>query len=277
MKVIYNHAFYDWNYMHINIEDRGYQFGDGVYEVIRVYNGKPFRLDDHINRLSNSAKEIRMEVPLGYDELVSKFHNLIKYENINNGTIYIQVTRGVEKRSHTFSKDIDPILISYVRELPRPLDQISQGIKVITTEDIRWLRCDIKSLNLIPNVLAKQTAVDNGAKEAIFIRNNGIVTEGSSSNFFIVKEKSLYTHPADNFILNGITRKVVKELADSLGIPFIEKKFTIEEVLQADELFISGTTSEISPVIQVDNNYINDGKPGVITKELQAAFEKLII
>ncbi|TCS84000.1 D-alanine aminotransferase [Tepidibacillus fermentans] len=259
---------------HIDIEDRGYQFGDGIYEVVRVYQGKTFRLDDHLDRFERSAKEIFMELPFSKTETKLKITQLIEMNNLQDGIVYFQVTRGVAPRTHAFPQNAKPVLTAYTKKSPRPIDQFKNGIKVVTVEDIRWLRCDIKSLNLLGNVLAKQYAHEHQAEEAIQIRDN-TVTEGSSSNFYIVENGKIYTHPADHFILRGITRIVVEEIANKLGIPFIEKLFSVKDVYRADEAFISSTTAEITPVIQVNDKVIGNG-PGPIVRAIQEEFQKLI-
>ncbi|MFV9510825.1 D-amino-acid transaminase [Tepidibacillus sp. LV47] len=259
---------------HIDIEDRGYQFGDGIYEVVRVYRGKPFRLDDHLDRFERSAKEIRLPLPMSKGETKLKITQLIEMNNLQDGIVYFQMTRGVAPRNHAFPEKVKPVLTAYTKEFKRPINQLKNGIKVVTVEDIRWLRCDIKSLNLLGNVLAKQYAYDHQAEEAIQIRDNS-VTEGSSSNFYIVKDGKIYTHPADHFILKGITRMVVEEISNQLGIPFIENVFSVKDIYRADEAFISSTTQEITPVIQVNDKTISNG-PGPIVRAIQAEFEKLI-
>lgn len=274
MYFLYNGSFVKKEELAVNYEDRGYQFGDGIYEVIRVYDGKPFWMKEHMTRLAKSAEGIKLNHSLIIDNLNEKLNELIQLNNLQEGIIYLQITRGVAPRNHAFPLHSDSILIAYTKELDRPVHDLNHGVNVVTVEDIRWLRCNIKSINLLGNVLAKQHAVEKGAKEAIQIRNN-IVTEGSSTNFYIVKEKKIITHPANNLILRGITRDVVESLAEQLKIAFIEKEFTLEEALTADEAFITSTTIEITPVLQIDEQKI-DKEPGPITKSLQNEFIKLI-
>lgn len=272
--ILLNNQFYERENVNIDIEDRGYQFGDGIYEVVRVYNGKPFRMDEHSIRFERSARELKLRLPMTTKEINGQILQLIKENQLVDGYVYYQLTRGVAPRNHAFPSKESPVLVGYTKELQRPLADMTNGVKVVTVEDIRWLRCDIKSLNLLGNVLAKEYAVENGAKEAIQIRGNTI-TEGSASNFFIVKDGKLLTHPANNLILKGITRNVVEELAKKLDILFVEQEFTLEEAYQADEAFISGTTVEVTPVIQIDEKIIGK-EPGPITKRLQESFEALI-
>jgi D-alanine transaminase len=257
----------------VSIQDRGYNFGDGVYEVIRIYHGKYYTLDEHIDRLFRSASEIRMNIPVNKKEMMNLLHALLtKNQFQGDGIVYLQITRGAAPRNHSFSPDMKPVMIAFIREMARPLESISNGVKAVTVPDIRWLRCDIKSLNLLPNVLAKQEAADQGCYEAILHRND-MVTEGSSSNIFLVKEGKVYTHPANHYILNGITRTKVKEFCNELHIPFIEQPFSISE-LENGEVFLSSTTSEIMPIIEIDGKTVGSGVPGRITTMLQEAFEK---
>ncbi len=191
----------------VEIEDRGYQFGDGVYEVIGVYDGEPLLMDEHMKRLERSAREIRLTLPTEVGQLKEKLQQLVQANGLEEGIIYLQVSRGVSPRWHEFpSKSTKAVTVAYTREEERETALEDNGGTAILAEDIRWLRCDIKTLNLLPNVLAKQNAVENNAIEAILHRGD-TVTEASASNVFIVKDGELYTHPADNYILNGITRQ----------------------------------------------------------------------
>ena len=275
MTILLNDQFLSRDDVHIDLEDRGYQFGDGIYEVVRIYNGVPFELDPHLVRFQRSADEIGLKLPMSLEETSSKITQLIELNKLKDGIIYFQVTRGAAPRNHAYPANTTAVLTAYTKEVPRPVEKLEKGIKVVTIEDIRWLRCDIKSLNLLGNVMAKQYAVDHGADEAVQIRDN-IVTEGSSSNFYIVKDGKIFTHPANNFILNGITRMVIKDIANKLNIPFIEENFTFKEVLEADEAFISSTTVEAMPVIQINDHVVNH-EPGPIVRALQAEIEKRII
>lgn len=274
MKILYNENFIDKEELSVNYEDRGYQFGDGIYEVIRVYNWKPFCMEEHLVRLEKSADGIRLNLPIETTRLNELLNNLVKLNNLQDGIIYLQVTRGVAVRNHAIPLDSKPVLIAYTKEIVRPIDEIENGVKVVTVEDIRWLRCDIKSTNLLGNVLAKQYAVEKGAKEAIQVRNK-ILTEGSASNFFIYKDKSIFTHPANNLILRGITRNLVESFAEKLGIPFIEREFSLGAVIYSEEAFITSTTQEIMPVLAIDDRQISK-KPGKVTRSLQAEYLKLI-
>ncbi len=186
------------------------------------------------------------------------------------------MTRGTAPRAHSFPKNENPFIVAYTQEVPRPLDYFSKGIRTITTDDIRWLRCDIKSLNLLGAVLAKQEALENGCQEAILIRDD-VVTEGSSTNVFAIKDRAFCIHILPNhLILNGITRMITLELAKKKEIPVVEKPFTRQELYEAEEVFVTGTTMEISPVIQIDQQTIGKGTPGPLTRTLQELFEQRI-
>lgn len=259
----------------IDIEDRGYQFGDGVYEVIGVYDGDPLMLDEHLERLERSANEIRLSLPDSISDLKNNLLELVKQDELNEGIIYMQVTRGVAPRWHEFpSTEVKPVTIAYTREEPRDSALEDNGGTAVLTEDIRWLRCDIKTLNLLPNILAKQEAVEQNAIEAILHRGD-IITEASSSNVFIVKDGELWTHPANNYILNGITRRKIIQLSNEMSIPVQENAFTVNELFQAEEVFISATKSDIVPILKIDGKKIGTGKPGAITKRVKEAFRSL--
>ncbi|KGR77658.1 D-amino-acid transaminase [Ureibacillus sinduriensis] len=257
----------------INKEDRGYQFGDGVYEVIKVYDGEMFTAKEHIDRFYVSAEKIKLTVPYTKDKLHQLLHELIEANELNTGNLYFQLTRGASSRNHVFpGNEVYPVLTGNVKEAPRSVENGKNGVKATFSEDVRWLRCDIKSLNLLGAVLAKQEAHEKGCYEAILHRGE-TVTEGSSTNVFGIKNGILYTHPANNFILSGITRGVILACANEIGLPVEERAFTKDEALQMDELFVSSTTSEITPVIDIDGNAINGGVIGEWTRRLQKQFE----
>lgn len=260
----------------ISYKDRGYYFGDGVYEVFRIYHGKIFEKQAHLERLARSSREIKLQLPYTLPQMNEMIERLINAEKVSSGTLYLQVTRGVADRSHTFPKNSAPTLLAYITPVNRPLQMIENGITAISRADFRWLRCDIKSLNLLPNTLLKQEAIENHADEVVLHRE-GIVTECSASNIMMIKTGVIYTHPANNLILHGITRSVVLRLAEQLSITVKEQPFTLEQLYQADEVFITGTTVEITPVISIDGNKVGKtGSPGEITRKLQQAFSQLI-
>ncbi|WP_440602905.1 D-amino-acid transaminase [Bacillus sp. GB_SG_008] len=257
---------------HVDLEERGLQFGDGVYEVIRVYKGTLHLLDPHITRLYRSMEEMELTLSLSKAELIASLYELLEKNQFQeDGIIYLQISRGVKPRVHAFSFDATPTIYAYIRKKERPALWIEYGIRAITEPDIRWLRCDIKSLNLLPNVLASTKAERKGCKEALLVRN-GIVTEGSHSNFFLVKNGTLYTHPANHLILNGIVRQYIISLAHTLHIPLKEELFSVHDVYKADECFFTGTTFEVMPVTHLDGTAIQNGQVGPITKLLQKTF-----
>ncbi|ALC89628.1 D-alanine aminotransferase [Bacillus sp. FJAT-18017] len=260
----------------IDVEDRGYQFGDGVYEVIRVYNGTMFTAMEHLERLEASAKKIGISLGWTIQELESRFKELIDKNQLTTGIVYLQVTRGISPRNHVFPPaGTAQTLVAYTRKADRPLQTITNGAAAIVEEDLRWLRCDIKSLNLLGNILAKQKAADAGCYEAILHRN-GTVTEGSSSNIFIVESGTIYTHSANNLILNGITRQTLAKLCQREGIPFVEKEFTVEDLNNADEVILASTTSELTPIVKIDGKPVGNGEPGPVTRKVQTLFEQEI-
>jgi len=260
----------------INKEDRGYQFGDGVYEVIKVYNGEMFTIEEHVDRLYLSAEKIHLTMPYTKDKLHKLLYELVEINELGTGHVYFQITRGTAPRVHNFPVgNIQPVITAYTKENERPLENFEKGVKATFAEDIRWLRCDIKSLNLLGAVLAKQEAVEKGCYEAILHRGD-VITEGSSTNVFGIKDGVLYTHPVNNYILKGITRSVVLECASEIGLPVKEEAFTKSAALAMDELFVTSTTSEVTPVVSIDDTKINNGKIGDWTRKLQAQFETKI-
>src|SRR5690606_3534948 len=235
-----------------------------------------YTAEEHFGRLFQSASKIKMTIPYSEQQLIDIAKELVKVNEVKTGHIYLQVTRGASARVHQFPEmAVTPVVTAYAIDNPRPLRNIEGCISVKSVEDVRWLRCDIKSLNLLANVLAKQEAYESGCAEAIFVRD-GFVTEGSSSNAFGVKDGVLITHPATNLILNGITRQVVLKLCSELNIPVEERAITPDEMYTMDEFFITSTTSEITPVVVIDEKQVGSGTPGGITRKLQEAFARQI-
>ena len=272
-KVIWNGKLMDRSEVKVDMEDRGYQFGDGVYEMLRVYNGRLFCAEAHLNRLLESAKKIRITVPYTINHMKDLLQQLICENNVQLGTVYMQITRGVSARNHVFpSSNTEPVLVAYSKEMARPTEQMKTGIQTMTVEDVRWLKCDIKSLNLLGNVLAKQSAADQGCFEAIQHRS-GTVTEGSSSNISIVCNGKVITHPANHLILNGIVRQVMLESCRNNQIPVEERPFTLQELMEAEEAIMTSTTAEIMPIIQVDGKPIGNGCVGKVTQQLQHFYD----
>ncbi|WP_409251704.1 D-amino-acid transaminase [Bacillus sp. SCS-153A] len=274
--VILNGQILERNEAKVDIEDRGYQFGDGIYEVVRVYNGKFFTADEHLTRLFESAEKIGMSLPYNLEELKNLLASLVHRNNVNDGIVYLQFSRGVAARQHHYpDKNVEAAFAAYTKEVERPKDKLESGVHAKLVEDMRWLRCDIKSLNLLGNIMAKQEAAEAGCFEAILHRGD-TVTEGSSSNMFIVKDGVLKTHPATNLILNGITRRVILDICKEQSIPFKEEEFTVEELLSADEIFLASTTSEVMPIVKVTGADFEVEGPGEVTRKLQTGFEAKI-
>ncbi len=260
----------------ISPTDRGFVFADGVYEVTKYYNGKPFRYTDHIARLKRSLAELSIDFK-EFDGLKTVFHKLLsenRLEHIHAG-VYVQISRGEHQRIHSFPDKIKPTIYANVFELPSFTNNLRNGIKVITREDIRWQRCDIKSVSLLPNTMLFNQAVEAGADECILIRD-GWVTEATHSSVIGVKNGVVITRPLSNFILPGITRKVILEICEENKIPVNERLFTEKELYGFDELIIAGTGTEVTPAIQVNNTVIGNNKPGEITKFIQKKFFELV-
>lgn len=275
--VLMNGEFIPREEAKVDIEDRGYQFGDGIYEVIRVYNGKMFMVQEHLERLSASSEKIGIAISYSISELTNLLEELIAKNSLSTGILYMQFTRGVSPRNHGFPQEaVTPTFVAYTKIMQRPLDNLENGVSVITVEDIRWSRCDIKSLNLLGNVMAKQKAAEAGCYESIQYRELS-VTEGSSSNIWIINGEKLQTHEANQFILNGITRQKIIQLCKENGIEVEEKAFSIEDLIDADEVFLSSTTSEVTPITSVNNVPVKEGKVGEVTKRLQELFVDAII
>lgn len=271
-----NGAFIDRSEAKVDIEDRGYQFGDGIYEVIRVYNGQLFTANEHLERLLSSGDKLSIQIGYSVEGFKGLLEQLIKKNNLETGIVYMQVTRGVNSRNHAFpAEDTPPTYIAYTKEVARPTEQLENGVTAITVEDIRWSRCDIKSLNLLGNVIAKQKATEADCYESIQYRDL-TVTEGSSSNIWIIKDNAVKTHEANQFILNGITRQKIIELCRGNDIEVVEAAFTIENLIDADEVFLSSTTAEVMPIISINNVPVGSGEIGPVTRKLQQLFKDAI-
>lgn len=260
----------------ISPNDRGFIFADGVYEVAKYYNGKPFRFDDHLKRLERSLAELEI-VYTEIESLEAIFSELITKNNLQekHAGVYLQITRGDHKRVHHFPENIQPTVYAFAYYMPSFTDNLENGITVITHEDIRWQRCDIKSVSLLPNTMLYNKAVKSGAGECVLIRN-GMVTEATHSSVFGVKNGRVITCPLSNLILPGITRKVILEICTANHIPFEEREFSEAEMLEMDEIIIAGTGSEVTPAIKVDSSSIGNGKPGKITRLIQEKFFELV-
>ena len=257
----------------VHVNDRGFLLADGIYEVIRVYGGRPFELERHLRRLERSARELRLALDPSADEIGRIAVELIDRNGLADATIYVQVTRGIAPRTHAFpTATVRPTTYVAVRSALAPPPQlVRDGAAAITLPDDRWARCDVKVVGLTANVLAKQAAVDAGAFEAIFVRD-GYVTDCASCNVFALVGSTLMTAPRTNYILWGITRKVVLELARQDGIAVQEVPFRVEQLRRADEIFVTGTSSEITPIVTLDGATVGSGRPGAITQRLIELF-----
>ncbi|MBI4645367.1 MAG: aminotransferase class IV [Bacteroidia bacterium] len=277
-----NLAYYNGTYMpksevKISPDDRGFLFGDGVYEVIICYHGLPFYFEEHLKRLEYSLKEARINFYRSH-EILDIISVLLRMNGLDNSdsTAYIQITRGVCERKHHFPDNtVTPTVYITVNPFYLNPSYITDGIKTATIQDVRWNRCDIKSVNLLANVLAQQEAFDKGANEGIFVKN-GIITEGTHTSVFGIRKGVVFTHPAGNQILPSITRLIIFDLCIKLNIPIFEIPIKIEEISTFDELFLAGTTREITPVVQLDEYIIGKGTPGPITQILYNAFQNLV-
>jgi D-alanine transaminase len=258
----------------VGVEDRGFQFADGVYEVVRLYNGRPFTLGRHLARLGQSCAGIDMAMPLGADALASVAHKLCARSQVREGMLYLQVTRGCCARNHLFPKATAATVVAYVRALPpAPIPGEGEGVKLLAVPDERWKRCWVKSIALLPNVLARNKAAAAGADEAVFVES-GIVTECASSNLFAVIGGKLVTHPLGSKVLPGVTRAVLLEAASELGIEVDERPLREEEAVRASELFVTSTTREVSWVARWNDRYIGQGRCGPVTLRVHRALQQ---
>ncbi len=255
----------------IHINDRGYHFGDAVYEVILFNNGVFYDYDGHINRLFNSLKSIDIKFHLSQQQLKIIIKNLFKLNRVNFGSIYIQVSRGVADRNHSyFNLNSKPVLTMIISKKKNNIHDYVKGVKAITISDNRWSRPDIKTTQLLPNVMAKTFANKKNAYEGIFIDHEGYVTEGSSSNIWIINNnEEILTREIDGKILSGITRKTITKFAKNNNYKILEKKFTKDEMLEAKEVFLTSASSFVKPIVKIDNVKINNGVIGKNSIELR--------
>jgi len=271
-----NGSFMNFEEARVSAEDRGFQFADGVYEVVRVYGGKPFTFEEHLKRLRNSASLIELQFQKEDREFMEIGLELISRSGLKDAELYIQVTRGAAPRSHSFPKDVSPTILLSIRPVrPLPNDAQEKGVSAITLPDERWAHCDIKSISLLPNVLAKEKARQAGTYEAIFYRD-GLVTEGASTNVFAFLENVLTTPQADRRILRGITRDLIIKIATSEGIRVEERDFRVSELSKASEVFLTSTAIELLPVVEIDRKKIGQGKPGPVWRLLYEKFLRLV-
>ncbi len=259
---------------YVPIEDRGYQFGDAVYEFIASYNGKMFCMEEHLDRLQNSMKGLLFpETDPAF--IKNAVHEIFNKARIDRAGLYIQISRGVAPRDHAWAKDIKVQIIMTIKKVKELSSKLrEEGIDIITVEDERWSNCDIKTVQILPNAMAKQKAKNQGVFDAIFVSKDGIIREGTSSNFFIIKDKGIITPPLTKNILPGITRMVVLNLARDLGIKTQEKFITKDDIFSADEAFLTGTITEILGIKTIDNKKIGKGVSGEITQKLYRALRE---
>lgn len=260
----------------VHIEDRGYQLADGVYEVCEISDGFILDMRGHLDRLDRSLSELRIAWPMHRSALQLVMKEVIRRNRVRNGIVYLQVTRGVAPRDHAFpTGPVRPSIVVTAKRLDpaRMAARGRNGIKVITLPDNRWERVDIKSIGLLPNVMARQAAVEAGAGEAWFVAADGTVTEGAATNAWIVTmDGELVTRPAESRILRGITRTTTIKVAERFGLNVVERPFTVEEALGAREAFVTSATSRVTPVIMIDGRPIANGRSGSVTQSLREAF-----
>jgi D-alanine transaminase len=262
----------------VHVEDRGFQFGDGVYEVCEVFAGRLVDERRHMARLQRSLSELRIRLPMPLSALTVILHEVIRRNRVADGIVYLQVTRGVARREHAFpSPEVAPSIVVSARRLNRSQgERLAQGgIAVITLPETRWARVDIKAVALLPNVLARQAAREQGAREAWFVDRDGHVTEGAASNAWIVTgQGKVVTRPAGHDILRGISRDVVLDALAAAGLSFEERAFRVSEALAAREAFITAASLLVMPVIRIDGHAIGGGKPGPVATALRRAFHR---
>ena len=258
----------------VSVEDRGYQFADGVYEVVGTYGGCPYALEPHLERLQGNLEVLHLPLDIREYGLRDKLMEGIERSDFGETLVYIQVTRGVAPRQHEFPPvPVAPTVVMTFKELRRlPQDLYDHGVEVISTADLRWKCCDIKSIALLPNILAKQAAAQVGAFEALLVDAEGRITEGASTSAFCIQAGQLYTTPIGSHILPSITREILLDLARKLDIPIEEEFCTLAQFKVANEVFLAGTATEALPVVQIDDAVIGKGIPGPITRQIRAAF-----
>jgi len=262
----------------VPVQDRGFLFGDGAYEVLRAYDGHLFLVAPHLDRLEASLRGLQIPLPRSRRFIESLLRRLVRDSGYAQARVYLQVTRGVARREHVFPKHVRPSLVSWAEEAhPVAPARRQQGIAAICLPDPRWNRCHLKALVLLPNVLARQEALQRGAGEAFFVGPGGWVHEGAGSNVFIVRGRSLWTPPLSAAILPGVTRRHVMQLAGAAGFRIHEKRFRLTTLHAADEVFLTSTTLEVLPVVRVEGRRIGSGKPGPVARDLQERFEASVL
>ena len=261
----------------VSIEDRGFQFADGVYEVVLVYGDKPFMLDEHLQRLTNSCRGINLEVDFARLDLPATIAEGVRRAGFAHTMVYLQLTRGSSPRSHVHPANYQPTVVMTFKAKPQVSQELrARGLSVVTIPDFRWGRCDIKSLALLPNVMAKNDAKARGYDDAIFVGPEGDVREASAANIFIIAGGHLLTKPQDHTILPGITRRCVLECAERISLPLRETRVSMDDLRQADEALLSSTTLDVLSIVRVDDHPIGDGRPGPMVAKLYQEMLKQI-
>ncbi len=257
----------------ISIFDRAVTFGDAVYEVAGVLDGRLVDFEHHMQRYANSLRQLAIESPLSDSEIRAAFRQLVERNDLDEGLVYLQVTRGEAERDFVWPDDITPNVFIFTQvKSSSENDAAERGVALASAPDIRWARRDIKSVNLLGQVLAKRLAHDAGAYEALMIDNDGFVTECGSTSFFIVRDELVLTRPLNRDILPGVTRRAVVELCARHGLRLVEGRFALDDALDADEAFISGASSYVLPVVKIDDRIIGDGRPGKLTRRVREIY-----
>jgi D-alanine transaminase len=275
------YAYVNGRYLHhadaaVHIEDRGFVFADAVYDVCQVYQGFLIDMTRHLDRLDRSLSEIRIRQPMSRAALVGIIRQLVRRNRVTNGMVYIQVSRGVARRDHVFpAPEVRPSLVVTAKAMNPAVNaaRYAAGIRAVTVADDRWGRVDIKTVGLLPNVLARQAAKEAGAQEAIFVDADGNVTEGGATNLWIVdRDGKLITRPAGRGILRGITRTTLMDVAARLGVPVEERRFSVAEMMEAREVFVTGATTICLPIVVIDGQTIANGHPGMLAQKVRDTF-----
>lgn len=279
MKYLWKGDLVDLDDVKIDLQDRGYQFGDGIYEFVRVYNGKLFRLEDHLDRFELSARLIDMKLPYSREEMRKFSHQLVEENQLVSGNIYIQITRGdgiARRHNYPLFAEQKGVISGFISSYDRPTEKIEQGETAILYPDLRWQLCNAKTLNLLANCMAISEAKKVGADKAILHRDN-LVTEERAGNVLIVKDGRVITRPDGPEILPGITKKVGFEIMKAKNIPYEERTFTVDELLAADEVIVTDTKTEFCPILQIDGKVIGSGKRGPMAAKLDEGYKELIV
>mgnify|MGYP006295756695 CR=1 FL=1 len=280
MTVYLNGEFLEQEKAAVSVADRGFIFGDGIYEVIRVVEGKLIMENEHLSRMDEGLQGLRILLDKGVRSAIPEINRKLLKKNghlTGEATVYLQITRGAAlPRTHEFPKDpVSPTLFLSTHAFTPHKKLHETGTDAITLPDVRWSRCNLKTINLLPNTLAKQSARDAGVNSAVMIRD-GVITESPNANIFCVKSGVLYTYPSSNYILNGITRRAVVSIASDENIPLVQEPVREADIPNLEELFFSGTTTDIQPVTMIDGNPVGNGKPGPVTRTIQKAYGHLL-